>query len=120
MTIAFMGMVSAPMGDSPADPANLVWMLAWQAVLGLSLGLIYAGSIYFGMVLDDGSAEQGALHEAMIGLGSAVGPAAGLVAQWLFAGSLAASVGGVGVVLVGTLVTATVAAVRMRRTDAEG
>ena len=50
---------------------------AWQVLLGLALGLIYSASLYFGMVLSDGSTEHGGYHEALIGLGTVIGPGAG-------------------------------------------
>jgi hypothetical protein len=35
------------------------------------------------MVLSEGSTEHGGYHEALIGLGSILGPGAGALAQWL-------------------------------------
>ena len=64
----------------------LVWMIAWQALLGAALGLIYAASLYFGMVLSDGSTEHGGYHEALIGLGTVIGPGAGALAEGLGGG----------------------------------
>ena len=43
-------------------------MIAWQIVLGVTMGLIYSGSLYFGMVLSEGSTEHGGYHEALIGM----------------------------------------------------
>jgi MFS family permease len=59
----------------------LMWMVGWQIVLGLALGLVYAASLYFGMVLSDGSTEHGGYHEALIGLGTILGPGAGALAE---------------------------------------
>lgn len=61
----------------------IVWMVGWQIVLGLALGLVYAASLYFGMVLSDGSTEHGGYHEALIGLGTIIGPGAGAAAEYL-------------------------------------
>lgn len=61
----------------------IAWMVCWQIVLGLALGLIYAASLYFGMVLSDGSTEHGGYHEALIGLGTIIGPGAGAAAEYL-------------------------------------
>lgn len=66
----------------------LGWMLAGQALLGVCVGVIYSGSLYFGMVLSEGSTEHGGYHEALIGLGSGLGPAAGAVAAWLRPGDV--------------------------------
>lgn len=62
---------------------DLAWLVLCQAVLGVALGLIYSASLYFGMVLSEGSTEQSGYHEALIGLGSILGPGAGALAQWL-------------------------------------
>lgn len=59
----------------------IAWMVGWQVVLGLGLALIYSASLYFGMVLSDGSTEHGGYHEALIGLGTVIGPGAGAVAE---------------------------------------
>jgi MFS family permease len=74
-------------------------MIIWQIVLGVSMGLIYSGSLYFGMVLSDGSAEHGGYHEALIGLGSILGPGAGFFAQTLHPGDQNASIIAVSIVL---------------------
>lgn len=80
MLIAFFGMTIRPtQGASPG--IDLASMIVWQAALGLAIGTIYAGSLYFGMVLSDGSTEHGGYHEALIGLGWFLGPAAGGVAE---------------------------------------
>jgi hypothetical protein len=65
----------------------LAWMIGWQFVLGLALGLIYAASLYFGMVLSDGSTEHGGYHEALIGLGNILGPGAGALAEHIGGGN---------------------------------
>jgi MFS family permease len=64
----------------------VAWMAAWQVLLGLALGLIYSASLYFGMVLSDGSTEHGGYHEALIGLGTVIGPGAGALAERLGGG----------------------------------
>jgi hypothetical protein len=39
------------------------------------------------MVLSDGSTEHGGYHEALIGIGTVLGPGAGAAAQWAGGGS---------------------------------
>ncbi len=83
MLIAFCG-VTIPLSDllPVASPgADLASMVSWQLVLGCAMGIIYAGSLYFGMVLSEGSTEHGGYHEALIGLGSILGPGAGALTQ---------------------------------------
>jgi hypothetical protein len=43
--------------------------------------MIYSASLYFGMVLSQGSTDHGGYHEALIGLGGALGPAAAAAAH---------------------------------------
>ncbi len=81
MLLAFLGVTVPPSGLGMGGGAELLWMILWQLVLGLALGTIYAASLYFGMVLSQGSTEHGGYHEALIGLGSVLGPGAGALTQ---------------------------------------
>jgi hypothetical protein len=78
------------------------------------MGVIYSGSLYFGMVLSDGSTQHGGYHEALIGLGSILGPGSAAVAQWQWPGNLAAGVTAVSCLLGLTLATACIASLRLR------
>lgn len=83
MLAAFLGIV-IPGARSASDAGSAVtYMIAWQVVLGFTMGIIYSGSLYFGMVLSDGSTEHGGYHEALVGVGQVLGPAAGALGQWL-------------------------------------
>ena len=95
-------------------------MIAWQIVLGVVMGLIYAGSLYFGMVLSAGSTEHGGYHEALIGLGSVLGPGMAALTQWKWPDSLRAGVTAVSVVIAVSVVAAGVATVRAARATARG
>jgi MFS family permease len=74
-------------------------IILWQIALGISMGLIYSASLYFGMVLSDGSTAQNAYHEALIGLGSILGPGCGALAGSLSPGNPHASITAVGAIL---------------------
>jgi MFS family permease len=74
-------------------------MVLWQIALGVAMGLIYSASLYFGMVLSDGSTAQNAYHEALIGLGCVLGPGSGALAQTYFPANPHASVTAVGTIL---------------------
>jgi hypothetical protein len=77
-----------------------VWFIVgWQIIFGISVGLIYSGSLYFGMVLSEGSTEHGGYHEALIGLGSVLGPGSGAVALLLDPGQPKLGIACVAVVL---------------------
>jgi MFS family permease len=97
-----------------ATGASLAWMLAWQIVLGVVMGMIYSASLYFGMVLSDGSTEHGGYHEALIGVGSVLGPSAGVLAQWLRPEDRMFSVFAVSGVVGASVVAATIAAYRAK------
>jgi MFS family permease len=96
--------------------AWIAWIVVWQIVLGAALGLIYAASLYFGMVLSDGSTEHGGYHEALIGLGTVIGPGAGYLAERLGGGEPRWGVLAVAVVL--ALSVLACGAVAARRGDA--
>jgi MFS family permease len=107
MLLGFLGTVVPPtLVGLPLGPIVGVMVVA-QVALGLSLGLIYAGSLYFGMVLSEGSTEHGGYHEALIGLGQVLGPGVGAAVLWAYPGSLGASIGAVsGLLSVSLVVTA--------------
>lgn len=81
-------------GSTQAIDLNV--MIFAQIIMGVALGIIYSGSLYFGMVLSDGSTDHGGYHEALIGLGQLAGPGAGAIAQWLYPGNLYAGVASAG------------------------
>ncbi len=58
---------------------NTAVVLAGEALFGAAAGLLYYGALYYGMVVANASVESGGDHEGLIGLGFALGPAAGLL-----------------------------------------
>jgi MFS family permease len=121
MLVAFVG-VSVRASDVPGfggvpQAVDLAAMVGWQVALGLVMGTIYAGSLYFGMVLSEGSTEHGGYHEALIGAGSIVGPGVGALAQWLRPDDLMAGVVAVASLVALTVAAAGVATVRARSRD---
>jgi MFS family permease len=106
MAVCFIG-VTAPIG--------LLGMIAAQVLLGLAVGMIYTASLYFGMVLSEGSTEHAGYHEALIGLGQILGPGVGALTQWRWPDSLGAGVIAVSSLIALTLIAATVAATKARR-----
>jgi MFS family permease len=114
MLIAFFGVTVRPsalsaLGSLPYA-ADLASMICWQMVLGIVMGIIYAASLYFGMVLSEGSTEHGGYHEALIGLGSVIGPGSGAVAQWLWPGHPNAGLTAVAAVIAISVAAAAIAA----------
>ena len=62
---------------------NLWAVLAAQVVFGAAIGLIYYSSLFYSMDASDTKSEHGGIHEAAIGVGNCLGPAAGATALWL-------------------------------------
>jgi hypothetical protein len=56
-------------------------MAAGEVLLGLMAGFVFSASLYFGMVLSDGSTDHGGYHEALIGVGCVMGPGLAATAQ---------------------------------------
>lgn len=108
MAGAFVGILAVGQ-DSTAGTPTLTTIALAQVLFGITVGWIYAASLYFGMVLSEGSTEHGGYHEALIGLGQAAGPGAGALATWLFPTHSSASLIAIGGV-VGLTVLATVSA----------
>jgi MFS family permease len=116
MLLAFLG-VTLRLADLTGGGAQVSdfdrWaMIGWQIPLGLSMGMIYTASLYFGMVLSEGSTEHGGYHEALIGLGQVIGPAAALAADRLHPGGSIAAVAAVGGLLMLSLLAAGAVTVR--------
>jgi predicted MFS family arabinose efflux permease len=64
-----------------------VWTLVLaQIVFGLAVGLIYYSSLYYSMDTGASKGKEGGIHEAAIGLGIFLGPAAGVAALQVFPG----------------------------------
>jgi MFS family permease len=95
--------------------ASIFSMTLWQIILGIAMGLIYSASLYFGMVLSEGSTAQGAYHEALIGLGSILGPGCGALAIQLRPGDPHASVSAVTVILWISVLAACIVSLQLRR-----
>jgi len=62
---------------------NLAVVLGGQVLFGLAAGACYNASLYYALVVKNASVEAGGGHEGLIGLGFAIGPAAGLVGVML-------------------------------------
>lgn len=58
--------------------ADGLWQLAiGQIAFGLSVGSLYYASLFYSMDVGEARAEQGGIHEAMMGAGNFVGPGIG-------------------------------------------
>lgn len=106
MFASFLGVVVPPAIQGIPATAALGSMIAAQLVLGAAIGLIYAASLYFGMVLSEGSTEHGGYHEALIGVGQVVGPGVGAITTFLRPGDLRLGISSVSLVIALTVALA--------------
>ncbi|MEO7032429.1 MAG: MFS transporter [Polyangiaceae bacterium] len=58
-----------------------------ELLFGAAAGFLYTAALYYAQVVQNASVDAGGAHEALIGLGYAVGPAAGLVGSALASGA---------------------------------
>jgi MFS family permease len=105
MLATFLGITLVP---------QLLCMVLCQIAMGLAMGLIYSASLYFGMVLSDGSTAQGSYHEALIGAGAILGPGCGALASILQPDNPRASIYAVGAILWLSVMAACAASLRTR------
>lgn len=116
LLVAFLAIALPPsQWTSATSTTDRVCIVLAQIVLGTSMGMIYAASLYFGMVLSEGSTEHGGYHEALIGLGFVLGPGAAFVTQWLAPGNMNASIYAVAGVVTFSLMLAGGASMRFSR-----
>lgn len=62
---------------------NLAIVIVAQLFFGATIGLMYYSSLFYSMDASDTKSEHGGIHEAAIGVGNCLGPAAGAAALWL-------------------------------------
>ena len=91
----------------------LLLMATAQIFLGLSLGMIYASSLYFGMAISKGSTEHGGYHEALIGLGQILGPVVGMTAQLIRPNSLWPVAAGISAIVTATIIMEAIMGMRI-------
>ena len=56
---------------------DLFWLSLGQVAFGLAVGMLYYSSLFYSMDVGEARAEQGGIHEAMMGAGNLVGPGIG-------------------------------------------
>jgi MFS family permease len=61
---------------------SLAAVLIAQIFFGAAIGLIYYSSLFYAMDASETKSEHGGIHEAAIGVGNCLGPAAGAAALW--------------------------------------
>lgn len=74
------GIGSALMAPLLGAGTGVPLLVAGLAALGVGNGVIYSAALYYAMEVGKGEVEAGGVHEALIGVGFAGGPATGLLA----------------------------------------
>jgi hypothetical protein len=62
---------------------NTATVLGGEVLFGLAAGMVYYSALYSAMVVKNASVDAGGVHETLIGLGFAIGPAAGVLGTFL-------------------------------------
>jgi hypothetical protein len=78
MTAGFAVIVTAP---------HLVFVLAGFVGFGLGMAVVYYSALYYAMAVGHAQIDAGGRHEALIGVGYSLGPAAGLIGVLTAGGS---------------------------------
>lgn len=97
-------------------------VLLGELLFGAGSGLTYFAALYYAMVVKNASVDAGGVHESLIGMGFALGPAVGLIGLTLadFAGGyVQGMLLGVGPMLVICAAGALWPLVKMRQLDAQ-
>ncbi|HEY3255661.1 MAG TPA: MFS transporter [Polyangiaceae bacterium] len=68
-------------------------VIAGEVLFGAAAGLLYTAALYYAQVVQNASVDAGGAHEALIGLGYALGPGAGLIGTALAHGAGPGSAG---------------------------
>ena len=66
---------------------SLATVIAGEVLFGAAAGLLYTSALYYAQVVQNASVDAGGAHEALIGLGYALGPGAGLIGTVLAHGA---------------------------------
>lgn len=89
-----IGAVALPAGTLLILLPETLWpVLIGEVVFGVTSGVIYTASLYYGMIEKNASVEAGGDHEAVIGAGFCLGPVLGMAGHKLSA-ALGSSIAG--------------------------
>ena len=62
-------------------------VIVGEVLFGAAAGFLYTAALYYAQVVQNASVDAGGAHEALIGLGYALGPGAGLIGTTLAQGA---------------------------------
>lgn len=120
--VAYLGITIRPsdlVGASVPVWVDIGSLIFWQIVAGACLGLIYSASLYFGMVLSHGSAQQSGYHESLIGLGGVIGPGIAAAVQWRYPGDIRAGITPVAILMLLIIAACIAVTIRFGKSKAE-
>ena len=92
LIVSFVSILTGP---------SLTVLIIAQIFFGGAIGLIYYSSLFYSMDAGDTKGEHGGIHEAAIGMGNCIGPAAGAVTLQFLPGLAHGSAIAVSVLLLG-------------------
>ena len=67
--------------------SNAASVLLGEVLFGAAAGFLYTAALYYAQLVENASVDAGGAHEALIGVGYALGPSAGLVGTALAGGA---------------------------------
>jgi hypothetical protein len=67
--------------------SSVATVVPGELLFGAAAGFLYTAALYYAQVVQNASVDAGGAHEALIGLGYAVGPAAGLIGSAIASGA---------------------------------
>ncbi|HEY0464721.1 MAG TPA: MFS transporter [Polyangiaceae bacterium] len=73
--------------------SSITPVIIGEVLFGAAAGLLYTSALYYAQVVQNASVDAGGAHEALIGLGYALGPGAGLIGTALAHGAGPGSAG---------------------------
>ena len=77
--LGFVGCILSPLITNPS--IAITTLTISLALFGAAMGTIYTAAIYYAMEVGKGEIDSGAIHETLIGVGYALGPALGIAAS---------------------------------------
>jgi hypothetical protein len=84
----FLAITALPLGFALVLlGSSLAPVVIGEVLFGAAAGLLYTAALYYAQVVQNASVDAGGAHEALIGLGYALGPGAGLVGTALAHGA---------------------------------
>ncbi|HYQ41350.1 MAG TPA: MFS transporter [Polyangiaceae bacterium] len=84
----FLAIIALPVGFALVLlGASLAPVVIGEILFGAAAGLLYTAALYYAQVVQNASVDAGGAHEALIGLGYALGPGAGLIGTALAHGA---------------------------------